>query len=100
MDPPLPVSLHLAPPSVLFHTPRPSVPAYRVEGCPRSIARDTTGMPLRPVPLQLVPPFVVLKTPLGVPAYSVSGSPGLIASASTELVKPVVFQVVPASVLL
>src|SRR5207244_1058472 len=85
-----------APASVDLKTPKPSVPAYSVLGTWGSIASDGIITFVNPalIALQLAPPFVLLKTPLSfesrtklicplsfVPAYTVPGVRGSIASA-------------------
>src|SRR5262245_41964639 len=63
------------PPSVLFHTPNPPVPAYTVDGLVGSITTARTvglGDGVKPLlmGLQPWPPFALLNMPNWVPAYT------------------------------
>src|SRR5216684_1105013 len=70
-DRPIPMFLHVAPPSSLLKAwPPPPVPAYKVLGVVESIANAKTRVSVRPalVGLQLSPPSSVLYTPAPVAA--------------------------------
>src|ERR671931_92926 len=86
-------AVHLSPPFLLRKNPR-SVPTYTVVVCLGSIAIDRTKPSTRSRPLglgrprfvarQWRPPSEVLKTPIPVPAYTVDGTCGSIASANAQ----------------
>ncbi len=81
----------VVPPSVLFHIPERDwkpVPAYTVDVFAGSIAIDRISIPASPEAVQLVPAFVVLKSPLLVPAKSVPPAVGLIANVFTNPLIP------------